>query len=36
MVQEIWRTFLIAMLLALIAEAILCLPKGTRKGVVTK
>ncbi|MBX9655616.1 BatA domain-containing protein [bacterium] len=36
MVQEIWRTFLIAMLLALIAEAILCLPKGTRKGAATK
>lgn len=36
MVQEIWRTFLIAMLLALIAEAILCLPKATRKGVAAK
>jgi len=36
MVQEIWRTFLVAMLLALLAEAILCLPKGSRKGVATK
>ncbi len=27
LVQEIWRTFLIAMLLALVAEGILCLPQ---------
>jgi hypothetical protein len=27
LVQEIWRAFLIAMVLALIAEGLLCLPR---------
>ena len=31
MIQEIWRTFLMAMLLAIVLEAILCLPKMARK-----
>lgn len=30
LIQEIWRAFLIAMLLAMILEAVLCLPKWTR------
>lgn len=30
LIQEIWRVFLISMLIALIAEALLCLPKITR------
>jgi hypothetical protein len=29
--REIWRTFLIAMILALVLEAVLCLPKGEAK-----
>lgn len=30
LIQEIWRVFLIAMLISLIAEAVLCLPKVAR------
>lgn len=34
LIQEIWRVFLMAMLIALIAEAALCLPKVARPGTV--
>jgi len=34
LIQEIWRVFLMAMLIALIAEAALCLPKLHRPGNV--
>jgi hypothetical protein len=30
LIQEIWRIFLMTMLISLILEAALCLPKGTR------
>lgn len=33
LIQEIWRVFLMAMLIALIAEAVLCLPKVARPAV---
>ncbi len=32
LVQEIWRAFLLAMLIALILEAVLCLPRVARRG----
>lgn len=35
LIQEIWRLFLVAMLIALLAEAILCLPKVTRPAGAT-
>jgi hypothetical protein len=33
LIQEIWRPFLIAMLVAMLVEAGLCLPRRTRPGV---
>jgi hypothetical protein len=35
LIQEIWRVFLVAMLISLVAEAVLCLPKVARKPGVT-
>jgi hypothetical protein len=32
LVQEIWRLFLLTMLVALVLEAALCLPKLARRG----
>ncbi len=35
LIQEIWRVFLMAMLISLVAEAVLCLPKPVRVREVT-
>lgn len=35
LIQEIWRLFLTAMLVALVLEAVLCLPKITQKATAT-
>ena len=32
LIQEIWRLFLVAMMVAMVAEAALCLPKVARPG----
>lgn len=34
LIQEIWRVFLVAMLVALVAEAVLCLPKVNRANTI--
>jgi hypothetical protein len=35
LIQEIWRLFLVSMILSLVAEAALCLPKPTHRSEVT-